>query len=583
MKATILNMLKRVEGPKQLRCLAFIIFSFTLSLIFQSCNDFFDIKPMNDVVLENYWKEKADVTSVRNSCYESLASSDALTRLGIWGELRSDNLKAGANVPNDVNEILKENLLPSNPYCTWAKIYECINRCNTVCYYAPKVQAIDPNYSESDMKADIAEVSALRALCYFYLIRTFRDVPYTREPSIDDTQNYILPATKFEDVLDSLIADLENVKDDAARRFELERVSGSTIFLPAVNSSRITRIAIYALLADLYLWKQDWDNAIRYADMVIDYKRQQYEEMVARIGDIPQIQPIDGVPLHLESPDGSGNTGGYAYNYIFGDGNSYESIFELYFSRSQNQENSWVRDYYGNQNTPNGRLRGNDLAFGTSVADVIQNKVTLFKSTDGRFYENFRVQGTSLGIGKYVYSSVNYQTKNVASEQSLNLRTSLRGDNTAPWIFYRLTEMLLIKAEALVYRNHEGDMDAAFDLVNIVNKRANNLTQVLKKSDYINSTNEMAKLVLDERRREFMFEGKRWFDLVRRSRLDGNTVYLVSAVKSLYPPEQASAISIKMADMNIIYFPYAKSELKVNPLLQQNPAFTNGEDSEYSR
>ena len=38
-----------------------------------------------------------------------------------------------------------------------------------------------------------------------------------------------------------------------------------------------------------------------------------------------------------------------------------------------------------------------------------------------------------------------------------------------------------------------------------------------------------------------------------------------------------------MADMNIIYFPYAKNELKVNPLLVQNPAFTNGEDSQYQR
>ena len=119
--------------------------------------------------------------------------------------------------------------------------------------------------------------------------------------------------------------------------------------------------------------------------------------------------------------------------------------------------------------------------------------------------------------------------------------------------------------------------------MNIVNKRANNLTVTLKKEDYINSKNEMANLVLDERRREFMFEGKRWYDLVRRSRRDGNTAYLVSAVKSKYESKDANAISIKMADTNIIYFPYAKNELKVNPLLVQNSAFTNGEDSQYQR
>jgi hypothetical protein len=555
-----------------------LLAGFTLS----SCSDFFDIKPMNDVVLENYWTEKQDVVSVRNSCYESLISQDAMVRIGLWGEVRSDNLKSGANVPNDINEILKENILSSNPYTKWAKIYECINRCNIVCHYAPQVQAIDPNYSESEMKADIAEVSALRDLCYFYLIRTFRDVPYTREPSIDDAQNYVLPATPFEAVLDSLIADLENVKDDAVRRYEMERVSGSSYNIynvfPSVNSSRITRVAIYALLADLYLWKKDWDNCIKYADLVISFKRQQYDELMDRVGDIPEMALFDEVPLYLQCREGS-TSGGNAYTCIFGRKNSYESLFELYFTGT----NSWVSDYYGNRNTTNGRLRANELAFGTSVLDVIQNKVNLFKSTDGRFYENFRVQGNSLGVGKYVNDEISFNTRSVSSEQSLNLRQSMRSDNSFAWIVYRLTDILLIKAEALVMRNLEGDMSEAFKLVNIVNKRSNNMTQTLKEADYSNSQNAMLNLVYDERRREFMFEGKRWFDLVRRSRLDGNTTYLVSCVKSLYPAEQANAISIKMADMNIIYFPYNRDEMKVNPLLKQNSAYNNGEDEEYSR
>jgi hypothetical protein len=177
---------------------------------------------------------------------------------------------------------------------------------------------------------------------------------------------------------------------------------------------------------------------------------------------------------------------------------------------------------------------------------------------------------------------VSYQTRSVTSESSLDLRSDIRGNNTAAWIFYRLTDMLLIKAEALVQRNMEGDMDAAFNMVNIVNKRANNLTQTLKLTDYINSKNAMDNLVFDERRREFMFEGKRWYDLVRRSRRDGNTNYLVAAVKSKYE-QNANAIAIKMADPNIIYFPYSKNEMKVNPLLEQNPAYRNGEDEEYSR
>ena len=115
------------------------VFTFLLSLssfLFMGCSDFLDILPMNSTVLENYWKEKADVTGAVNGCYEALANEDVVTRMGVWGELRSENIVAGTNVPNNINEMLKENLLPSNDLCQWGKVYNVINRCNIVCHYA---------------------------------------------------------------------------------------------------------------------------------------------------------------------------------------------------------------------------------------------------------------------------------------------------------------------------------------------------------------------------------------------------------------------------------------------------------------
>ena len=50
-----------------------------------SCSDFLDVLPLNDVVLENYWTKKSDVTSVLMGCYESMQSSDCVTRMGLWG------------------------------------------------------------------------------------------------------------------------------------------------------------------------------------------------------------------------------------------------------------------------------------------------------------------------------------------------------------------------------------------------------------------------------------------------------------------------------------------------------------------
>ena len=553
-----------------------IIYATCLACTLTGCSDYLDILPMNEVVLENYWTEKGDVTSVVNSCYESLENSDCLTRMGVWGELRSDNLRLGTNVPNEINEILKENLLPSNPMCNWARFYEAINRCNTVCHYAPEVQAIDPNYTLEEMKANIAEATAIRALCYFYLIRTFRDVPYTTQPSIDDAQTYVIPATPFNAVLDSLITDLERVKGDAVRRYYTDDSPNAY-----QNSSKITRWAIYALLADLYLWKGDWDNCIRYCDLVIDFKREQYKEMLEREGNINDIALFGDIPMILEKPVGS-TVCGNAYNEIFGVGNSFESIFELYFRTNQSQQNSWVNTYYGNNTNTMGRLSAPDFL----CKDVAQGNNAVFKKTDGRVYEASELDNSRYAITKYVRSSVSFSNQNITKEADLNLASTRRSSGDANWIFYRLSDMLLIKAEAEIQKG-EDNYPAAFMLINTVNKRANDVTSsarsdTLKMVDYISSKASMEELLLEERQREFMFEGKRWFDLVRIARRDGNNTRLVSLASRKYI-ENVNAIKIKLADPNIIYFPYAKNELKVNPLLVQNPAFGNEEDNEITK
>ena len=553
-----------------------IICATVMEIGLSGCSDFLDILPTNEVVLENFWTEKADVTSVLNGCYETLENSDCLTRMGVWGELRSDNLRIGASAPVEINEILKENLLPSNPMCNWARFYEAINRCNIVCHYAPGVQALDPNYTYEEMKSNIAEATALRALAYFYLIRTFRDVPYTTQPSIDDTQNYILPATPFNAVLDSLINDLERVKGDAVRRFYTDDSPNAY-----QNSSRITRWAIYALLADLYLWKGDWDNSIRCCDVVIDFKRQQYKEMLEREGNVNNIALFGDIPLILEKPIGSTQCGN-SYSEIFGQGNSFESIFELYFRANQNQQNSWVSSYYGNNQNTTGRLTAPDFL----CKDVAQGNNSMFKKTDGRVYAATELDNSSYAITKYVRQSVSFSTQNVTKEADLNLSSSRRSSADANWIIYRLSDMLLIKAEAEIQKGEEG-YPRAFMLINTVNKRANDVTttaraDTLKMGDYITSKASMEELLMEERQREFMFEGKRWFDLVRMARRDGNNTRLVSLASRKYI-ENVNAIKIKLADPNIIYFPYAKSEMKVNPLLVQNPAFGNEEDNELTK
>ena len=57
-----------------------------------SCEDFLNTVPLNEIVLENFWETEEEVNSVVMSCYSRMAQGDFLTRLILWGELRSDNV-----------------------------------------------------------------------------------------------------------------------------------------------------------------------------------------------------------------------------------------------------------------------------------------------------------------------------------------------------------------------------------------------------------------------------------------------------------------------------------------------------------
>lgn len=558
-----------------------VLFLSAGSILFAGCSDFLDIQPMNSTVLENYWKEKADVTGAVNGCYEALASEDVVKHMAVWGELRSENVVIGTlnnaqkyqNTYNNLNEMLKENLLQTNEMCNWSSLYNVINRCNIVCHYAPEVEQIDPNYTYNELKATIAEMKTIRALCYFHLIRAFRDVPYVTEPSIDDNQNYVVPASKFEVVLDSLINDLEEVKDDAQRRYSVEKVVSKSISVPAENNSRITRWAIYALLADLYLWKGDWDNVIKYCDLVMDYKAQQYNELT-QMDQIADVALYDGVPMILEAIKGQQNVGNL-YTSVFGQGNSFESLFELYYNGNTGQENNWVSNFYGNGNNSIGLLKASDILMDGFTTD--QNSIWISQK-DCRAYESLESEGTSYAITKYTRPSASFSLQRLGI---VNIADSRRASANSNWIFYRLSDVMLMKAEALIMRG-EADWPEAFKLINNVYKRANNIapettTGSLAYETYSSSKEKMEELLFEERHREFLFEGKRWYDLVRWARRNGKTERLVSCAIRKYR-QDINVIRIKLTDPNYIYFPYAKSELKVNPLLKQNPAFDKGED-----
>ena len=569
---------------------------------FASCSDFLEIEPQNEIILEKFWNEKADVDAIIGGCYSALQDEGVIKRMMVWGEFRSDNISVGRNIQQDgsLEKVLKENIDAKNTYTDWSGFYEVINRCNTVIKYAPGVAEVDPAYTQSELQANIAEMVALRSLSYFYLIRTFRDVPFSREAYTDDDQKMDLPATKFDAVVDSLIDDLESVKNNAVKRYPVTK--------PLYQTGRVTQDFIHALLCELYLWKKDYQNCIRYADMVIAAKKVIYEEnrlqktssTISQTNDVEE--KYNGYPLVSNSSQV--NYFGDAYDTLFGYDNdnqdelNQEIIFQLIFDDdpqgSSMRQNGAVNTFYGNSQSNIGFVAPSDFIFD----DYDEKKGEVWaeknKKLDSRIFFDCDVDDKS--INKYKTRTLTIESASSSSTPRYSYGSTYpQNQNGSNWIIYRLSDIMLMKAEALTQQMREGSdadvveynkplLSQAFSLVNAINKRAlcqSKLADTLLATDYTTKS-LMEELVYQERQRELMFEGKRWDDLVRISQRTGNTQKLSTAARRK-ATTGADLIANLLAKMDAIYWPYNLDEIKVNSNLVQNPAFSSGEDTSYQK
>ena len=551
------------------------------------CDDFLELESLDKIALSNFWNEESDVENMIAGCYTTMQSQSWIDRAIAWGEARSENLTGGERISDDtgLSNIMMENLNSNNEYTKWITFYEVINRCNLILHYAPGVADKDPNYTKSELAATQAEASALRDLCYFYLARTFRDVPYTTEAYIDDTQQLSLPATPMAEVLDSLSEDLERVVGMAVKYYPETT--------PEFQTGRITQDAIHALLCDIYLWKQDYPKVVEHADAVIQSKLRTYQEELDELGGVApagyDYKLINGFPLIVDAYS-NGNYYGNAFDMLFGEGNSFESIFELTFVDDDTQaSNTGVSTRYGSEDKDNGSLRPSDLV-ANDISDGLY--AVYLNRYDVRSYENiYRQSATNFTVAKYASQSALVNVKDnpyTTSNQSLRWPKNRCHAN---WVIYRLTDVMLMKAEALalmIAPAEDGTLSdednlrlrQAFMLVDAVNRRSYGASQTESALTYTRyrSKTAMLNLIYDERNRELMFEGKRWYDLVRRSLREGNTDYLVSQAGRKYTNNKSAAES-KLSRMDAIFWPYNEEELKVNKNLVQNPAFGSGDDS----
>jgi hypothetical protein len=534
------------------------------------------IVPSDVIVGVDFWKDKEAVANIIAESYRLMTKESFMSSLLVWSELRSDNVIEGNYVPTDIRNILNANLLPSNGYTSWADFYKVINNCNVVLKYAPDVLALDPGYTEEDWNVHRGEMLTIRALCHFYLVRTFRDIPLLTEVMSNDSQNLYPSQVSPIVALDQILTDL----------YEAEILVMKSGGYPTntENKGRVTSDAVRAIIADVLLWKaaftqyeltgsddlcdQYYTECIAYCDLIIDgFNQRGYFDFSNGGKDYPMVYSFN---------DESQSEGNKAYDVVFGIQNSIESIFELQYGNN----NSFIPFFYGREEGDGAIIVASDYL------SQMSSSVTegLYTSTDVRrasFINVMHESDKKLPITKYtarthdgVFSKLDPRLTPIYREiEFIDGRPSINSN----WIMYRITDILLMKAEALAHRADAASMDLenAFELVSAVYYRSNSIDEVIVEDrlSFPQNTEDMRALVLEERQRELAFEGKRWYDLVRKALRDGETGPMLDLLVERKYDSNRKDIRIKLGSINSLFFPISEREININPNLKQNEAY----------
>lgn len=490
-----------------------IIVVIMIAISNSSCNKWLELQPQDGITRQEFWKTKEQIESSVVGCYSSLLGAPASNQrplseyLFLWGELRADMISPGIGISADELDVMNVNTLATNSITDWSAVYRTINYCNTVIDFAPGVRAIDNTLTQTRLNQSLSEAYALRALMYFYLVRSFRDVPLKLKSTANDIDLVQLKKSSADTVLAQVLTDLQFADNNIA-------ISYGRNF----DKGRITKYTVKAILADVYLWMENYADCITACDFLINSG--QFGLVAGNSGWFSNLYYV-----------GNSNESIFEFQYDVQKLNSFFPVFATsrprYLASPRVMDEIYTIDYIDDQNKD---IRGDGSAVRTS-----DNAIWKYIGVD---YNSIRTQDASY----------------------------------AHWIAYRYADILLMKAEALNQLGGKGV--EALELVTRIRTRANALGQTNAMPDVTDKT-ALGDFILAERAREFAFEGKRWYDILRnakRNKYERINLLLTMVSKTAPAASQQSAIG-KYRDQNSHYFPINQYEIQTDPNLIQNPFY----------
>lgn len=429
-----------------------------------SCESILDQTPESDITQANFWKSPKDAEAGLIAVYNLFMNSSFLAFQ--LGEIRSDNLeippKWGYEMINPGSQEFNNNIVsPTSGFANWVPFYNVIARANEVLFFTEGIEF--PDLAEK--QRIMGEAYYLRANAYFILAKNWGAVPLIVEPFTSQGENMYVERTPVDVIYDQMINDLTLAEE----------------LLPLTQPDlrvRVTKAAAQALFCDVLLTRGYTEFA----------QPSDFEEA---------INKADAVILNANYRLVSGDN----YPEIFRNGNSMETIFEVAFdynnSATHSLSNFFLPRAY-NKFRPYGgetiMLPSHSLVDSFEPGDLRSSTTFTVLSEEEEQYYDANVAGMTYG-NKYLGTVTEVGVQRYSD------------DNI---IIYRLPDVMLMKAEALTQTNQ---IPEAVNVVNLIRERAGLAPA------HAATQSEALDLVLEERRKELAFEGKRWYDLVRTGKV----------------------------------------------------------------
>lgn len=466
-----------------------------------SCSDYLELEPQDSLIQQEFWQNKEQVSAAVAGCYASMNESGFTDRVFKWGELRAEmllSLRAG----NDDNNMLSNYMIPTSSLVNWSNFYKTINYCNLVLEFADGAQANDLSFTEQELATFKAEVLTIRSLVYFILVKNFKEVPLVLTGTSTSQVDFYPPKSTEAEVIAQIISDLQIAVDDLNLGYSESA---------AYDKGRMTKGAALAILADVYLWNEQYDECIAVTQEIIDSGR---------------YALVDGSAW---------------LNDIFVEGNSVEGIFELQFS---DLNSTYQNSFY--------------------VGSPLYAPYNPIRELYADYPDDIRAD-----LGTYE-GETNAIFKFAGVDVTGNFRGQQEFFNT--FIFYRYAEILLMQAEALILSNSNRDLQRAANLIELVHQRATGapLDVSLDEATLLNRVLlERQKELAYESKRWYDL-----LRFAKRNNFQDQYLIL-NLVDVKAGPDNYEQLLSYYSNSEAYFLPIFQNELNLNDNLVQNPYYDN--------